>query len=244
MEHQEKIEKYIQGKLTTDQLLAFEKELAADSQLASLLADHRKSEIAIKAAARQQLREASQTAYDNLSKLQHQRVLMMRRLAIAASFTLLLAAGFWWLNSGAGKNTPEELFAQYFEMPAAPSVRNGNEQTNTKWQRAVDFYAKQEFQSAIPLFQELLLDGSFDQKESVKLLLAASLISENQPTEALEIIDEINTDSSFKEDAEWYRALAFMKDNKIEEAKKALENIANKKHHFKKSEATLMLKNW
>jgi outer membrane PBP1 activator LpoA protein len=244
MEHQEKIEKYIQGKLTPDQQLAFEKELASDSQLAELLADYRKSEMAIKAAARQQLREAVQTAYDNEDKHLHRRMIMRRSIAIAAGFALLLAAGFWLLNSDAGKNNTEELFAQYFEMPASPSVRGGNGQTNTKWQQAVDFYEKQEFQSAIPLFQELLLDGAFDQKESVKLLLGAALLSEDQPNEALEIFDQISPESSFNEDAEWYRVLALLKANRLEETKKALKNIIQQKNHFKKEDATRILEQW
>ncbi len=244
MENYDKLEQYILGELSADERIFFEKELSTNKSLAEELATHRKNEIVIKAAARHQLRKAVGSAYEGTAMRQHRRITMMRRLAVAAGFALFVTAGFWWLNNGPGKNSPDQLFAQYFEMPTAPAVRNGDLVIPQNWRQALDFYVKQDFQSAIPILQEFSNDENFEQKEIAKLLLGASLLSSGNAQAAIPVFEKISRSSSFYADAEWYRALALFKSGKRMEAKAAFEAIAGEKRHFKNKEAILFLESW
>lgn len=240
MEHYDKVEKYARGKLSSEEKAVFEKRLETDEKLMEELTAYRKNELVIKAAARQKIRQEVSTAY--VEKNKNYRIFTMHRMAIAASFLILLAAGLWWSNQN--NKTPDKLYSEYFEIPAPPSVRNGNTAVNPKWKTAIDAYAENHFSTAIPIFEELLLDEDFNQKGTIKLLLGASFLKEEKYEEALYILNQINPSSTFIQDAEWYRALALLKMGNKKDAKKAFEHIVKQKRHFKKEEAEAVLMNW
>jgi hypothetical protein len=64
---------------------------------------------------------------------------------------------------------------------------------------------------------------------------------ENQ--KAITHFDAINPESSFVQDAEWFRALAFLKMENLAEAKKAFQKIVNQPRHYKHAEALEILDN-
>ena len=238
MNQYDNIEKYALGELSPEEKNVFEKQLSTDKKLVEELAAYRKNELAIKAAARKQLRKTAGTAYAKIN--QNNRVVIMRRLAVAAGFLIMVAAGVWWMNQN--NDSSEELYAQYFEMPAPPSVRNGNATLNPKWELSINIYGEGRYEFAIPIFQELLVDENFNQKETVKLLLGTSLLYEGEFDEAIKIFNQINEKSTFRQDAEWYTALVYLKSGNRNEAKNLFENISNQKRHYKKLEAKEFLK--
>lgn len=244
MTHEENIEKYVRGELSPEEKNAFEKKLATDEKSVEELAVHRKNMLAIKAAVRQKLRGEVGAAYSAINQKTGRRILFRRVMAVAAGIVMLIAAGIIWMNGSSGKIAPGALYAKHFEMPAAPSVRNGMQQVNPKWQNAVDFFAGGKYKSAIPLLQELLTDESFGQRETAKLLLGTCLLSEGDTNGAIEILDQITPESTYQQDAEWYHALALLKGGNLGEAKQAFEKIAAQERHFKKKESKDILEAW
>ena len=242
MEQFEKIEQYALGKLTAEERIAFEEKIATDPAMADALSNFRKSQMAIKAAARHQLREKTAKAYSSQVSATNRKYVLIQRIAVAAGFLLLLAAGFWYYNQDGNAMEPDILFVQNFEMPAAPAVRSYNNPQDGKWEQTLQFYGANNFDEAIPLLSELLEDETFDQKETAKLLWGASLLATHQADKALFILDQINDAKCYKQEKEWYRALAFLLLNKLDAAKSALEQIAGQKNHYKMKEAAQMLK--
>jgi hypothetical protein len=240
MEHHDKIEQYVQGQLSPTERLAFERELASNRQLSEALAAYRKSELVIKAAARQQLRSKAAEAFANQARPAG-RTVLLQRLAVAASVALLLAAGLWWMKADGGQPSSEQLFAQYYELPPPPTVRSGLLLSGSPWEDAIEAYSKQDYQTAIPRFRELISDPDFQLKETARLLLGLSLLSSGAAEESVAVFGEISTSSSLRQDAEWYGALALLKIGKAAQAKVAFEQIATKERHFKKKEAAAIL---
>ncbi len=240
MNHYDKIEQYFQGQLSPTERLAFEQELANDRQLSEALASYRTSELAIKAAARQQLRSKAAEAFANQTRPAG-RTVLFQRLAVAAGVALLLAAGFWWINADGGQPSSEQLFAQYYELPPPPTVRSGLLLSGSPWEDAIEAYSKQDYQTAIPRFRELISVPDFQLKETARLLLGLSLLSSGAAEESVSVFGEISTTSSLRQDAEWYGALALLKVGKAAQAKAAFEQIATQERHFKKNEAAAIL---
>ena len=240
MEEYDQIEKYIKAELSEAEKIAFEKRLAFDSSLAEKLAAYRKDEILIKAAAREKLRKNAQDAYDNNERTKHNRPIIYQRLSVAASILILIIGGFWYFNRSIPISS-EELFTQYFEMPSAPSVRNGNLDSLQLWAVSLSNYRSGNYENAIESLRELMTDSSFIQIESAKLLLGASHLSIGDNERAIEVFRSINPNSSLKQDADWYSSLALLKSGKIEEAKKLFTDLTNQAKFFKKKEAQEIL---
>jgi hypothetical protein len=50
------------------------------------------------------------------------------------------------------------------------------------------------------------------------------------------------TDNPYREQAQWYIALAYLKDNDIDQTKNSLDKIANQSVHDRKKDAQQLLK--
>lgn len=234
MENIEKIERYLKGELSSSEKMEFEKRLASDKTLAEELAAFRQDELIIKSAVKRQLKVTAENALRNRKEKSVNRIIMMRKIAVAAGFALIVAIGIWWLNGTSGQDSTEQLVVQYFEMPIPPSVRDGNANVDEKWRQGVTYFKENKFENAIPVFKELILDENFDQRENAKLLLGSSLLATGKFDEAIIVFSEISDASSFKQDAEWYTAIALFKAGNISASKLAFEKIAAQKKHYKK----------
>lgn len=245
MKDEQNVEKYVRGELSAEEKKAFENKLKNDPALAQELASFRKDELIIKSAARKKIRDDAQIAFEKSNKKSGKRVVMLRRIAVAAGFLLIIVGGLWWMNSPTNVSSPDQLYAQHFTLPPSPALRSGGDAaTDQKWEQAISFYSENNLTAAIPVFRELLTDEFFTKKETAKLLLATSLMAKENYGKALEVLKGINPESSYKEDAEWYQALALFKLGKTDEAKNAFYEIASKSKHYKKEEAGEFLKNF
>jgi len=161
---------------------------------------------------------------------------------IAASvFALISLAGYFVVDNQTVSN--QELYAENFtpyRNIVVPIVRNDSEKTT----KIIAFtkYETKEYTEAIALFNQLETDKSVD-KNTILFYKANAYLQLNKPKEAIKNLLQISSDSKWKEEKLWYLALASLKIEQQEDAKKYLMslNLDNEKG-FKSKETDKLLK--
>ncbi len=110
---------------------------------------------------------------------------------------------------------------------------------------AMSYYKNKEYENASVLFTELL-SGQFKTDTLLMLYNGISILGANHPDSAINRFDIlINNNNRFSETAKWYKALALIETERIEEAKKLLTSIVDSKSYnfIKAKEIIKELKN-
>lgn len=254
------IEKFLNQEMDTEELAAFEKEMAADKALANEVDFHADVVKGIQGAAPLDFRkmvtnthqemkeegfflEAAETTAEQQSDqttakdAKVRRIGMFNRLAIAASFALLLTAG-WFMFSQ--PSTPDQLFADNFavhqdvlsveiEDRLAETGFGTNKAALATLQTAIDTYKSGDYQSAINQFNAFEATAPEDALTSYAQFYKAVALLETQQSEAAqkELISLADkTNFPLQNEAKWYLSLAYLKQNKVTEAKALLQNLS------------------
>jgi len=160
-----------------------------------------------------------------------------RLLWMAASVAVAVTVGaLLFFQSPSNKALFAENFEPYRNV-IQPIVR-GEASKDLKTQ-AFSAYEKKDFTKAISLFSAL---QKTEPEPYYLFYKANSYLVGDQPSEAIPLLKEyLSTQGNFTEKAQWYLALAYLKDGNTSEAKKILQKISDSKsYHFQK--ATILLK--
>ncbi|MFK7774512.1 MAG: tol-pal system YbgF family protein [Saprospiraceae bacterium] len=237
-ELQEYIDKYKSGEISeTD----FKQRLESDDELKLEFELHQKDLRAIRAGAKVQLRKKATLALEKHEKESINIFSLKRIIQIAAMFIFLVAAFFLIQNLGQPASGAD-LFSNHFELPAPVGERNDTPQSDT-WNRAMTAYANQNFEKTIELLSPLVNDQNFQFSDRGKLFLGVSLLMKNEYQKAINTFDAIPSESSYFKNAEWFKALSFLKMENTSEAKNAFQKIGNQPRHFKQEKAKTILEN-
>lgn len=231
----EKIEAYLNGDMTGEELRQFEQSLESDKALASQVELFRNLDIAL--ADEQALKLQKETlelgeTYFNTQEATEapvRRLSVYRRpLAIAASIALIVSLGvlFWMTNSG-GSLSNEELFAAYYEPYAfSEGVRGDNDPENA-YEKALSAIEREDYTAAIDLLQAHLTQQPSDMSATFAL---ASTCLETDPPQWNEaavyyqmVIEDGN--SLMVDRAKWYLALIYTKQGEPDQAKPLLQAL-------------------
>lgn len=156
---------------------------------------------------------------------------------VAASVLVLFGLSYFALFQE--NSTNEDLFAQNFEPyrnVIQPIERSKiSEDIKTK---AFAFYEKGEYQDAILLFSEL----QKTEKENYFIFYKAnSYLAIKNTSEAIPLLKKyLEIQGQFKDKAQWYLALAFLKEKNTNEAEKILHTIIRLKT-YNHEKASLIL---
>lgn len=160
--------------------------------------------------------------------------------AVAAGLVLLLSISFTWFLTQE-KQSNEELFIAYFEPYrniVHPIVRG--ESSSDVQTKAFEAYEEKDFDKSITLFNNILKKDSSN--TVIAFYKANALLQKNQTTEAISIFKEnIKSSESLQDKNLWYLALAYVKENNIEEATKTLNQLIALSD-YKSEEAKILLK--
>jgi tetratricopeptide (TPR) repeat protein len=257
------IEQYLEGKLTGDELKAFEKKMAADS---SFTAEVKLQKEIAEAMAEEDVMALSR----KIRTIQHQkkrqsagsgRIIIFRRLLqIAAGVALIVAAYFVYENFGQ-TYTPQELAAQYFfpEKQISHSVsdtdrsRDPDSSVHVKnelskkidaiWLEIESLYKQKNYKQALEKLLEIqTLDHSFETQSADEFYFYRGLflMQDGDPKSAIPAFQQVKM--TYTEKASWYSALSYLELGDVENAKKQLENIlSNDLHYFKESAEKLII---
>lgn len=233
----ELIEAYFNKTLTMAEAEQFEMRIKADADFAEKVDDYKDIIGGIKLKGREdfQLEVAAwETAIEN-STNRKKTIHWKYYRALAAGIVLFVLAGLYFFIPRSSKNN-QELFQDYFvPYEDVMSVR-GDDELNG----AFEFYTKGNYENTIPLFKSYLLKHPDDANvlfyEGISEL---ALGDTNQAVHSLEQVTKLK--SIFKEQAEWYLALAYLLANKTDQAIALLKNIAAQPEHDYQSKANDLL---
>jgi len=220
MKREELLEKYIQNRLTSEEELKFANLLKSDISF--------KEEVALHTNLKKVVEKEDDTNFRNLveniesrEKKPRQKTSYIKWLA-AASIVLLLGLSYFFNMEQ--KLSTDTLFAQNFEPyrnVIAPIVRSTEQQD----EKAIAFmaYEKGEYQNAIVLFTKLYTET----KESYYLFYKANaLLKLERANEAVPLLEQhLKTKDTLTEKTNWYLALAYLKLEDKQQARKLLNKV-------------------
>lgn len=179
------------------------------------------------------------------------RISFVRSLAIAASFALLLTAGWFLMRQPAA--TPDQLFANNFgkhqdvlSIEVADRLSETGFGTNKELlanlQTGIDAYNSENYANAIAQLNSFRLAAPQDALSNyAQFYEALSLIELGKTEEALPKLQELVRTENFalQNDAKWYLALGQLKLNNIAMAKNLLEELTSVASYKSKAEKML-----
>lgn len=206
--------------MSNKERLAFEATLKQDTKLQKQLEEVKGLFLDIETAG---LVDQLDTFHTNLPKpgplKKTTRVLRLSnsQLAVAASITLLIGLGTWWLLN----NSPdhERLYEEYYRKPIGlPVIMGDNE--NFDFLDAMVNYKMGEYDEAIQKWQTL---QQIDvENDTLNYFLGAAFLELEEPQKAISFLQRAaNKDhSSFQNKAQLYLGFALLKLNRLNEAER------------------------
>jgi hypothetical protein len=227
------IDQYLRGELEGEALQDFEKQLAENKKLANEVALYKNMD-------EEMLLHFK--GKDNEEQLRNNLQNLNKKHFFDTPKSKVIPFNKWWLATAAAvviglivlvvnpfstttAFNSQALYAQYTSsIEALPTVERGND-TDSLLVEATNLYNQKNYTKALPILLEVV---SKKQNEK-QLLLAAgicSLKTEKLDT-ALAIFNTLSAEQTvFKDKATWYKALIFLKQNKLTDAYNVLQLIA------------------
>jgi len=227
----DRIGDYLEGRLSDNQQVAFEAEMARNPKLAE--------EVQLEQETRQLLQLHKQAAYkEELQELdaRMQRAAHLKQFrrrwwgfgVVAAS--ILLALGIWGLWST--YDPYEEAFAPY---PDRLTTRS--QQGSYPLNRAMEAYNTGDYRQAIEQF--VAVNATADPETS--LYLGISHLADQNYAEALSALQTLSDTSLYYQPAQWYMALTYGQMGKAAQARLILQAIRQQADHAYQQQAADLL---
>ncbi|MEL6919031.1 MAG: tetratricopeptide repeat protein, partial [Bacteroidota bacterium] len=160
--------------------------------------------------------------------------LLFWKAAASLVFLIGLAVFFLLLNNG-GQN---DLFKDYYTpYPIEDTIRGTNE---NRIDKASQSYARGEYKTAIPELNSLV--SQFPDRTVLKLYLGNCYLGTDQEKEAIRVFEQIKKEDGYYENAQWYLALSYLKDNDKNKSIATLENIVSYNGALKERALALLKK--
>ncbi len=231
------IERYLDGEMSTHEKESFEQAIAKDSELKDALHTRQVMVRGLKMKAEQELKVELKA---HLRESQNQDLIVPfdghRRKVywLAASVIFILGMVFVYNLVSNQQQSAQKLFDQYYSAFPRPQIR-GNADT----QKALDFYSAEDFSTAIPLLETLVL--AQDSLNHYRLFLGSSYLSLAEPNQAIEALEPLLQERGLsKNHARWYIMLAYLKKEDLEKAKTLLNEIIAVGDDYLKKAKTLL----
>ncbi|MBX2871461.1 MAG: hypothetical protein KTR30_05160 [Saprospiraceae bacterium] len=237
-DYSKKIEKYFNNELDEAERTAFDQELAEDAKLAKSFAQRKQMEdfLAVRPGREQlkaEIAELGDSFFSAAAEPTAKTIPLRRRLywiagAAAAAIILLLLLPPW-LNS-------PPSYQQFADHRPLSMQERGTDQENLR-QIETAFNAKN-YSSALLLLEEHLQVQPDDQQAQIYASIAA--LELDQTDKAIAGLTPIGTGQSiYKATAQWYLALAYLKQENYEQSRAALSSIPAENYWYTKAQELL-----
>lgn len=236
------IERYFENSLTGEERLKFNELIRSDEEFKNEFLFQKDLKKAISNHQNRELKETLEIFEKNVQNSSLFTVIPVKWMA-AASLVLLLSTGAWVVRNYMFPSN-ERIYETYFEPyqnTIVPIVRGA--EINTIEYRAFVAYESGEYHKAVNLFNSL--ENAKD--KYVQFYKAMCFLSVDKADEAIQTLLPLANDSSndleamdWKQKAEWYIGLAYLRQDKEQEALYYFNKLENQNQelHFKKKEAT------
>lgn len=244
-ERSERIEQYLQDRLSPTQRTAFEAEMLADPTLAD--------EVALERDLLEFMKETDVQAFRATVAKVHQqkreaRIIPLagrRTWALAASVLVLVVAGYFVLDRLLAPS-PQDLYLAYFETPAAaefmdPAILRSRDGASEKQdlqglEKVAALYRDGQYPEALAAMQAVEPADAAAHAYQLGVLYLVN----DQPVAALK---ELETGAAANPDgARWYRALALLQLDRPAEAREPLEELRAGSSIWREEAAVLLRK--
>jgi len=248
----QQIEKFLDGKMTSEERLEFEKKVSNDESLKMMMTDMSALIEGIKTSAEQTSKQekldrlkffAEINDIERMSEFDEEgqaKIVPFYRkpwiLSAAASILLVMVLAGYFMRT----QTPshEKLYLSYFEPfdnPGSGVVR-GDSKITLKT-RAYGAYDNGQYQEAAKLFEQLIADKD---DAIARLCLGNAYMAQNEFAKAEKNFTEmLRKHTELITQAKWYLALTYLKENKMERAKSVLWEISKSSTYGEKAQKLL-----
>jgi hypothetical protein len=230
------IQEYLDGNLSGPELSAFEQLMQNDHNLAAEVKSLRQMEHNLRGLGYQELKsEVSQWESDY--KTRSKKSQRHTYLAIAASLAIFTLVGYFAFYTSVDTN---DLYAIYYspypDMIISRGEVTGSEQQLTFGMQA---YNDKNYVAASTLIEGYLAQGGSN--KSAYLYLAISQLETGSFDKAEGNFKIAAEDPNFVQQSDWYRALLYLKQDRLELARTTLKEIAGNDNHYKHKDAESLL---
>lgn len=241
------IEKYLEQKMTIEERRAFEQLIKNDPALREEVELHQQIGGTLKGEKIHQLRDVLKETDKNWGveggdqKVKPRTINFRRIIAIAAT-VLLMVVAYQFFFPGSGAISNEQLFADNFQpYQMLLSQRNlSQEEKNEVLENAISAYTKGDFQNASEAFLKLSENDPND--ISYQFYHAVATLGAKDNDTSIKLFRKIIAAENhpFKEQSQWYLALAYLQKGETKSVEKSLKKIQS--GQFKYAEAQQILK--
>ena len=246
------IEKFLEGKMSDKEKKEFENKLNVDQSLSAMMTDMNLLVEGIKRSAAQsskveksdrlkffnEINDIEKNAFE-ISAPETKIVPMYRKpwvLSAAASVILLVTLTFYFMREQTPLN--EKLYVAYFEPFDSPGsgLTRGSSEVTLKTE-AYEAYDNGNYQVAAQLFEQIIKEK---EDPIAQLCLGNSYLAQNDFPKAEKIFtDMVTKRTELITQANWYLALTYLKENKMERTKATLWEISNSSTYGEKARKLL-----
>ncbi len=213
----QQIEAWLDGALDKADLVAFEARLHDDPGFAAEVVLHQKMRLAV---GEKDVGAFRQTVGDLLRERRaapQNKFVFLRYTWIIAAALLLALAAIWYFNRG--EATPEQLYAEAFQPPARfhegarrsdrPSAGDSIAGQQADWTALNAAWAAGEQEKALLLALEIARTSTVRAAEQEAYFAAGVIaLAQKKPEDALQYLPKAEGPAVYKEEIQWYTALA------------------------------------
>ncbi len=241
LKRQELIDNYLDGNMDKTDAQAFERRLLNEADLKNGLHLEKAARQVVTASGRVNLKSKFD-GWEAEAATPIRRIRPFRTWAIAAALLVLIAASFWIFSNGSNPES-SDLFAEHFEVYRNPIfTRSGEPNQENNWQKAIEAYAKGNYENAISSFE-----ASINEEGTIVYLaqyyLGISYLSQAKPKPEMAITafnKVLTSDNDYHQQALWYKAMAYLLMNDKIMATNMLKELISE-GDFKSNEAKEIL---
>ena len=246
--YQEEIEAYVLGNLSPEAKRTFEEKIEMNKELANDVRLEKAMKASLGDKSRNEfkkvLKEVIHENRNNPTEQGAEKILfpsaesasLWPRWAAAAAILILLGAGLW-LWSGKSNDVGETLYAEHFESYPGYTA-NRSEDYVQGMQEAMELYNAGAFDQAAQLFSEL--SPKHPNRSDVHLYAGVSYMEINDFPKSLKFLRKVGKKDLLYDQAQWYKALVFIKNKEFVKAKPILKSLSTKSGNLGKKANELL----
>jgi hypothetical protein len=234
----QQIEDYLNHNLSESDRQNFERRISEDQELAAMVKDLQEIEEGLHAVGMDHFKNDLRQWEQELAA-QNYSVGWKRYLAVAAVITLVIIPAVYLFI--AKKPTSEELFLAYYEPydEMITSRGNANDSLGILLADGIEAYNQGAYQRCSELLQSYMIERPDDHRVALYLGIAQLEIDQKELAEANFI--RAQQDPGFKQQAQWYQALTYLKFEDNKKARDMLNSIITSENHYRKAQAERLL---
>jgi tetratricopeptide (TPR) repeat protein len=242
--YSEFIERYLDGEMTGQELIWFEKELDSNKWLQNELNLRKKVNQAILDESSMKYKDELEEAYAAYIDDDKGSSDRKRKFIVAGSALISVVAGVILILSLTGKQyTNEQLFDRYYKSyEPNTTFRSADNELNSDLVLAMKFYENREYHEALKLFERILVNDP--SRIGLNFYSGVSQMEIENYELAGKSFDKVIDDryNMYIEQAEWYLSLCYIVTGQDDKAAHLLEKIINDNGYYRKNARSMLRK--